>query len=57
MAEYKADELASGSEDEKKIESAKKAAERKAQKKKRVFGKQGGRSLMESSIRPPGQLQ
>ena len=45
VAEYEADELASGSEDKKKIEKAEKAAEGKAQEKKRGFGKPGSRSF------------
>ena len=46
VAEYKADELSSGSEDEKQTEKAEKATGRKAQKKKRVFGKPGSRSFV-----------
>ena len=54
VAEYEADELVSGSEDEKKIEKAEKAAERKAQKKKRGLGKPGSRSFSGKFHQAPG---
>ena len=42
--EYEADELASGSEDEKKLERAERTAERKAVKKRKTTGRQGPRN-------------
>ena len=54
VAEYEADELAPGRQDEKKIEKAEKAAERKAQKKKRVLGKPGSRSFAGKFHQAPG---
>ena len=46
VEEYEANEHASGSEDEKKLERAERTAERKAAKKQKATGKQGPRNYI-----------
>ena len=53
VEEYEADELASGSEDEKKLERAERTAERKAVKKRKAMGRQGPRSYTGKFRQPP----
>ena len=51
--EYKADELTSGSEDEKKLEKAERTVERKAVKKRKTAGRQGPRNYTGIPGKPP----
>ena len=53
VEEYEADELASGSEDEKKLERAERTAERKAVKRRKATTRQGPRSYPGKFRQPP----
>lgn len=57
VAEYEADELASDSEDEKKLEKAERNAERKATKKRKAATRPNGRIFNKSRQPPAGSFE